>query len=169
MYHYQTGEEVRSGDEIEYSEWGGIVEFIINPGSNEASDYSVPNGGVMLLFFTGGRVLLDTTDEEEDLVFVQRFNDSIPAKFEKYGQLCKMCYADGSPLLAGDEVELCRGDGSVCKAQVIAVYPPFEKSSWEVQMPTGGVLLDIEGGSKIRCDKIPSSMQKSLRTKCSVK
>ncbi|MBQ7188719.1 MAG: hypothetical protein IJR99_04805 [Kiritimatiellae bacterium] len=159
MFYYQTGEEVCLGDEIQYSEWQGMVEFIISPNTKPAQDYSAPNGGVMLLFFTGVRILLDTTDDEEDFIFLRRFNDSIPSKFEAFGQLCKNRYADGTPVLVGDEVEQCSGDGNRCKKHVVEVYPPFEQSSWDSLLPTGGVLLESEGETELMtAGGIPSSI-----------
>ena len=157
MFHYQTGEEVCLGDEIKYSDWHGIVEFFIEPETKLAKDYSAPMGGCMLLFFTGGRVLLDAPEEEEDFVLLHRFNDSISAEFERQGQLCKS-YADGAPLLIGDKIEYSVG-GCTYGARVIAVYPPFEQSAWKMHMPTGGFQLEFADGTKVNLGEVPSSMR----------
>jgi len=130
VFRYQTGEVVCRGDEILYSSWRGIVESVFKQGTRLAEEHGAQDGGVMLLFFTGGRVLLDTTDDEEDLVFLRRFDDSVRDEFERSGLLCKMCYADGTPLFPGDIIEQSGENGKVYRAHVKAVHAPFEPSSW---------------------------------------
>ena len=76
-FHYQTGEEARVGDHI--LNWGtpAVVELVILPGTDDAKDYQVPEGGILIKEGRGGgfgRLLMTPPDGDlwEDLDFVSR-------------------------------------------------------------------------------------------------
>ncbi len=79
MFFYHTGEEVRKGDLVLWGLRRGIVEFILVPNTENAEDYDVPEGGVMLLVDWEGNAkssIVESPDKErifdEDLEFVER-------------------------------------------------------------------------------------------------
>jgi hypothetical protein len=74
--NYKDGTEVREGAVVEIRHSGGgafgVVRKIISPGTTEASDWSVPEGGVLI---EGGGLGLSVTkslEEDEDVIFVHR-------------------------------------------------------------------------------------------------
>jgi len=81
-YHYQTGEEIRVGDEIitEFRTTSGfrraIVTDVCSPGSNEAKGWGFPEGGVMIEVDWDGRTnpIFYTSEEgmQEEFTFVKR-------------------------------------------------------------------------------------------------
>ena len=70
---YQSGEEVRAGDNILYHGEAGRVEFVAMADDPETNWYVEQcGGGCMLLVPSFGRVFLNQTDGDEDLEFVCR-------------------------------------------------------------------------------------------------
>lgn len=143
---YFTGEEIQLGDVVmHYGEYG-IIEFFIAPNTQVAADYNAPYGGVMLLTFTGGRALFYTTEDDEGLKFVRRFDVDVAKEFEKHGKLCTLTYEDGSPVSVDDEIECIDPDGGIRLARVIAVCHPFTKLAWDEKFPTGGFKVRFDNG-----------------------
>lgn len=62
------------GDHVREHGAVGIVEMIIQPATKLSECFHCPEGGVMLLFADGGRLLMEPPDgmQWEDLVFVRR-------------------------------------------------------------------------------------------------
>jgi hypothetical protein len=73
---YQSGEEVRAGDQIVYCGSPGHVEFVVDsPTGDPAMDWHLthsPNGGFMIKTAAMGFVFLDYAEQAEDLDFVSR-------------------------------------------------------------------------------------------------
>lgn len=73
---YRDGTEVREGDEVlvrgSKSDERGTVLRIVLPGTQDAADWSLPSGGVLIE--GGGMELFVTADLEndEDITFVSR-------------------------------------------------------------------------------------------------
>ena len=143
---YFSGREIHLGDLVSDNGELCMVEFFIEPNTKCASDYSAPNGGVMLLHFNGGRVLYYTTENFVELTLVHRFNESIVARFEQYGQTCRMFYANGAPICIGDEIEYTDLEGNRSIAQIVTVCPPFTQSAWNEKCPTGGFRVRFDNG-----------------------
>lgn len=150
MFHYHTGENVLLGDVVQYFEWQGIVEFFLEGGTKDAADYGASHGGVMILSFSGGRFLLDSTEDEEDLTFLSRFNTSVPVRFAEHNQLCSLSYHDATPISVGDEIEYNAVLGGVAiPARVVEILHPFSASAWEKKIPTGGFRIEFADGQKM--------------------
>jgi hypothetical protein len=75
---YQSGEQVRTGDEIVYCGSPGHVEYVVEgPTGDPAMDWHLthsPNGGFMIKTIEMGLVFLDADQaaDDEDLDFVSR-------------------------------------------------------------------------------------------------
>jgi hypothetical protein len=72
---YSTGKEIKVGDSVKIHHGNGIfieseVVKIILPNTDEAKDWSAPNGGVLIQDNKIGLTLWNIIDE--DLVFVKR-------------------------------------------------------------------------------------------------
>jgi hypothetical protein len=73
---YKNGTDVREGDIVEIRHPGGgtlgVVRKVISPGTVDAFDWSVPEGGVLI---EGGGLGLSVTkslEDDEDVTFVRR-------------------------------------------------------------------------------------------------
>jgi hypothetical protein len=73
---YRDGTEVREGDTIAVNDGKsrkqGVVKKVILPGTGDASDWALPEGGVLI---EGGGLGLFTTaslEQDEDIDFVSR-------------------------------------------------------------------------------------------------
>jgi hypothetical protein len=73
-FRYYSGEVVMVGDHVREHGQVGLVEMIIQPGTELTECFYCPEGGVMLLFADGGRLLMDPPDgiQWEDLEFIRR-------------------------------------------------------------------------------------------------
>lgn len=159
MFKYQTGEDIILGDVVQYAEWQGIIEFFIHKGTSLAIDYHAPKGGVMILFFNGGRLLLENTKEEEDLIFKRRFDNSVITEFEKRKKICTLLYHNGIPISVGDEVECIGPLKEQTRMQISSIYPPFTSISWQARMPTGGFTCMLPTGEELTFETVPPSMR----------
>ena len=79
-FYYQTGQTVEKGDVIRYNGFGiGKVAFILVPNSEEACEWGLDNGAIMLEFEhirnAINMVALDDPADEEDLDFISRVDD----------------------------------------------------------------------------------------------
>ena len=73
-YKYQTGEDVRLGDEIYYPVLGhGRITYMLHPNTSEAISWGLPDGAV-LGGFGGADVSISFPDpsDDEDLVLISR-------------------------------------------------------------------------------------------------
>ena len=77
-FRYQSGEEIRSGDNVTFHGEPGTIEFVADSQApTPETDWYVREygGGVMVVEPKNfGRAFLTETSEEEDLVFVCRVN-----------------------------------------------------------------------------------------------
>jgi hypothetical protein len=73
---YATGEVARKGDRVRYQREEGEVEFVVAGRTGDPEmDWFIdeyPEGGVMLLLKSFGRLFLETQFLDEDLEFVSR-------------------------------------------------------------------------------------------------
>ena len=143
---YSIGEEIHLGDVVQDYDTQGIIEFFVEPQTSDALAYSAPQGGVMVLTFTGGRALFCTTEDDDGLKLIHRFDATVVTEFEKRGQLCKLTYADGTPISVDDEIEYIDSGGSSWRARVIAVCHPFTQLAWDEKVPTGGFRVRFVDG-----------------------
>lgn len=81
MFYYSTGKEVHKGDIILWARRKAVVEFIIQPKTQDAIDYDVLDGGIMLsVDWEGGEKnsILEIPDNgifDEDVEFLRRGNE----------------------------------------------------------------------------------------------
>lgn len=148
LFYYPNGEIVCNGDMVQYAQGLGIVEFIIQPETIVAENFCAPQGGVMLLLFSGGRILFDTTDNEEDLILIHRFDLSVVSRLKELGMVCSMRYVDGNEISPGDEIELSSGTSQAFQSHVLDVFPPFSEKAWERCIPTGGFTIEGKSGGE---------------------
>lgn len=156
---YFSGTEIQLGDVVSDNGEQCMVEFFIEPNTKCASDYNAPTGGVMLLDFNGGRVLYYTTENFVELTLVHRFDESVVREFEQHGQTCRMFYANGAPILIGDEIEYIDAGGNRLIAHVVAVYHPFTQSAWDGKIPTGGFRIRFDNGETVLFGQMSPAMQ----------
>jgi len=75
-FRYQSGGEVKIGDQITYHDEPGKVDFVVSEKVGDAAmDWYVdefPGGGVMITARNFGNVFLAEGDIDEDLQFVSR-------------------------------------------------------------------------------------------------
>ena len=143
---YSTGEEIHLGDVVQDYDTQGIIEFFVEPQTSDALAYSAPQGGVMVLTFTGGRALFCTTEDDDGLKFIHRFDATVVTEFEKQGQLCKLTYSDGTSVSVDDEIEYIDSGGSSWRARVVTVCHPFTQLAWDEKVPTGGFRVRFADG-----------------------
>lgn len=160
MNKYQTGEEVLLGDAIQYSDMAGIVEFIVYAGTKAALDYHAPNGGIMLLLLSGGRVLVEEPSDEEDLLFVHRFSDTIVSQCAGSGLCSKLIYSDGIPIKSGDEVACLGAAQDSIRMRVVELIRPFSAAAWNELTPMGGFYCETEQGEHIFFGEAPACMRR---------
>jgi hypothetical protein len=71
-FMYQSGEQIRSGDRIEYAGAPGMVEFVITGASDDPSMNwyieKFPGGGFMIVTAQYGRIFMSEADEDLDFV-----------------------------------------------------------------------------------------------------
>ena len=80
-FFYRTGEPVHVGDHVVTGNRNnGIVEMVIEPGSQASSDYSCPDGGILIEENWDGTpgLLLETPPDRDqwDVVFVSRGDEA---------------------------------------------------------------------------------------------
>ena len=80
-FFYRTGEPVRVGDRVVgVTGHRGIVEMVIEPGSQASSDYSCPDGGILIEEDWDGRpcpILMTPPDRDQwEVVFVSRGDEA---------------------------------------------------------------------------------------------
>jgi hypothetical protein len=135
---YQTGEEVRSGDEIRYHGEVGHVEFVARQRTGEpGQDWFIdefPGGGVMIWATGMGSVFLGVDDLGDVLEFVQR--GVVPPKAIPQSAVAR------SPLRAEDGSCACP-----CHASAATVMHPVECCS---ECPGCGLAVPIGPGHVCR-------------------
>lgn len=77
VFRYRSGDVVMVGDHVREHGCPAIVEMVIRPNTSLAEYFMCPNGGVMLFYGDGGRLLMDPPDgmQWEDLEFVARASE----------------------------------------------------------------------------------------------
>jgi hypothetical protein len=70
---YQSGEEVKAGDQIKYAGEPGHVELVAEEGDLETDWYFQEfGGGCMLILPSFGRLFVSHPDQDTDLEFISR-------------------------------------------------------------------------------------------------
>jgi hypothetical protein len=71
-FMYQSGEQIRSGDRIEYAGAPGVVEFVVTGASDDPSMNwyieKFPSGGFMIVTAKHGSIFMSEADEDLDFV-----------------------------------------------------------------------------------------------------
>lgn len=69
IFRYSNGVPIEKGDRVNLSGIGGVIQFIYQPFSEDASDYGcVETGGVLISSPEGlGLILIENPEKDEDL------------------------------------------------------------------------------------------------------
>jgi membrane-bound ClpP family serine protease len=78
---YKSGIEVNEGDIILFHRPGfsneGTIRKIIQSNTEEASHWSLPDGGVLVEGESFGLIAIESLVEDEDIIFVRRAGDAV--------------------------------------------------------------------------------------------
>lgn len=69
-FRYTSGEEVLTGDKITVASKPGTIEKILSPQTQDATDFSCPDTGGLLIKFDDGDLQV-WPDVDEDLILVR--------------------------------------------------------------------------------------------------
>jgi hypothetical protein len=77
---YFNGIEIKVGDTVLYnfgnSKEIGIVTDVVQPGTSDAQDFSLPNGGVVIQGGALGLFSTDYIENDEEIQFVSRASEA---------------------------------------------------------------------------------------------